>query len=420
MTKDKRKHIFLTASFAVIIFSASLSRIGIELSRGRRPLFAELFLQKPTKTNIRAFEKELEDTSWFSQKLRPWMQYLRFMVLNDTGDKVLMGRDGWLFYKPAVQYLTEPWPADVSAAPRRQQAEAGGDKGDCFSAILSFRDQLAARGIQLLVVPVPNKASVYPEKLTSRTKRPVNPHTLEIISELTKAGIEVVNLFEVFSHSPAGNKLGRAPAAQATDDDTSIEHRASAVRRPAEGIEHRAPRYYLPQDTHWSPEGMRLAAKTTGQRILALGWAEKGEVEYDLKPVTIKRYGDVLQMMEVPQIERRFAPEQIHCTQVINADNGQPYQDDPDSEILVLGDSFLRVYEQDEPGSAGFIAHLARELGFSLTSIVNDGGASTLVRQQLSRKPALLADKKLVIWEFVERDIRFGTEGWQKISLHRY
>ena len=59
----------------------------------------------------------------------------------------------------------------------------------------------------------------------------------------------------------------------------------------------------------------------------------------------------------------------------------------PESEVLILGDSFLRIYEQDEPGAAGFIAHLARELGQPLTSIVNDGGGSTLVRQAAGTPP---------------------------------
>ncbi len=71
----------------------------------------------------------------------------------------------------------------------------------------------------------------------------------------------------------------------------------------------------------------------------------------------------------------------------------------------------------DLPGAAGLIAQLAYELKMPLTSIVNDGGASTLVRQQLARQPELLKNKKLVIWQFVERDIRFGTEGWQDIQL---
>jgi hypothetical protein len=376
----KGKHIFLAAAFVVIIFGVGLAQMGIELTQGERPQFLELFVQRPTEANLRAFEKDLEETCWFSEKLRPWTQYLHFVILKDAGDKALIGRQGWLFYKPGVQYLVEPWPIG---------ADFGGDKGDVILAILSFRDQLADRGIELLVVPAPGKASVYPEKLAYRArkmKRPLSTHTLKIISALEEAEVEVVNLFEVFSQARA---------------------RKSAGDR----------RYYLSQDTHWSPAGVRLAAKVVGQKVLELGWAKQGTVEYDLKPVTIKRYGDVPGMMQVPQIERCFVPEEVHCTQVVNAESGKPYEDDPDSEILVLGDSFLRIYEQDEPGSGGFIAHLAKELKRPLASIVNDGGASTLVRQQLSRRPALLARKKLVIWEFVERDIRFGTEGWQQVTL---
>ena len=116
-------------------------------------------------------------------------------------------------------------------------------------------------------------------------------------------------------------------------------------------------------------------------------------------------------------MERLFAPQSVDCTQVIDAASGTPYADDPNAPVLVLGDSFLRIFERDEPGSGGFVAHLAGQLGFGLSSIINDGGASTLVRQQLSRKPALLDGKKVVVWEFVERDIRFGTEGWQRVPL---
>lgn len=56
-------------------------------------------------------------------------------------------------------------------------------------------------------------------------------------------------------------------------------------------------------------------------------------------------------------------------------------------------------------------------LGKPVASIVNDGGASTLVRQELYRKPELLKNKKVLIWEFVEHDIRYGAEGWQKVKL---
>jgi len=325
------------------------------------------------------FENDLEKNCRLASKLRTSVQYAQFLLLKETGDKALMGRAGWFFYKPAVQYLIEPLSADSQYSP-----------ADVLSSIISFRDQLAQRGIRLLVVPAPNKASIYPEMLTSRAEdceQPVNPRTIEIISGLRESGVEIVDLFKVYAEARDSLPPG---------DNT---------------------KYYLSQDSHWSTEGMRLAAQTVARRILDSEWAEKGKAGYRLKPVNIERYGDVLKMMRVPQIEGKFEPETLNCTQVVDADTGELYQDDPDSEILVIGDSFLRIYSRDEPGSGGFIEHLACELRFPLTSIVNDGGASTLVRQELSRKPALLRNKKLVIWEFVERDIRFGMEGWQQVPL---
>jgi len=373
------KQAFLIIAFTATICSAGLSQLIFDLVHGQTPQVAELFMQKPAKANLGAFEKDLQDNCWLAKRLRPWMQYARFMILRELGDKVVVGRRRWLFYKPPVQYLIERW------SPEKDHSQ-----GDIFSAVTSFRDQLANRGIRLLLVPVPNKASVYPDMLTRRARQTddqVRGKTLEIVSRLRQAGIEVVDLFAVFK---------QARASLPPDESTS---------------------YYLSQDSHWSPEGMRLAAKTVGQKILELGWAEKGHAQYALKSATIQRHGDILKMIQVPQVERQFDPEHIHCTQVINIATNQPYHDNPNSEILVLGDSFLRIYSQDESGTAGFVEHLAYELGFALASIVNDGGASTLVRQQLSRNPKLLANKKVVVWEFVERDIRFGTEGWQIVLL---
>jgi len=384
---NRYRQIFLTVAFLALIYSAGLIEVAVELLEGQTPQVTGLFVQVPTRARLRAFERELEDKCWLAQRLRPYVQSLHFIALRELGDKAIVGRDGWLFYKPAVQYLVEPWSPDPA-----------GDQGDILSAVVSFRDQLAERGIKLLVVPVPNKAGIYPDKLTARADlddHRVNAKTLEIISRLRQAGVEVVDLFALFRqarHFLGGQGRAAAPLGEGT-------------------------RYYLAQDSHWSPDGVWLAARAVVKSIIDPGWVEKGHTQYALKSATIQRHGDILKMIQVPQIERQFEPEQIHCTQVINIATNQPYQDDPNSEILVLGDSFLRIYSQDEPGAAGFVEHLAYELGFALASIVNDGGASTLVRQQLSRNPKLLANKKVVVWEFVERDIRFGAEGWQVVHL---
>ena len=57
------------------------------------------------------------------------------------------------------------------------------------------------------------------------------------------------------------------------------------------------------------------------------------------------------------------------------------------------------------------------DLSQPIASLVNDGGASTLVRRSLARNPRLLKGKKLVIWEVVERDFRFGEEGWKDVEM---
>ena len=86
-----------------------------------------------------------------------------------------------------------------------------------------------------------------------------------------------------------------------------------------------------------------MSAQAVAEKILDSGWVEKRKVGYGLKPVNIDRYGDVLKMMQVPQIERMFKPETLNCEQVVNANTAQLYQADPNSEVLIIGDSFLRI-----------------------------------------------------------------------------
>lgn len=380
MTAARRQSIGLIVIFLVFIVPAAPVQVILEWRAGERPLIAELFRQVPTRANLRRLETDLERASRLARAVRPWMQFVRFILFEEAGDRALLGRDGWFFYRPAVQSLIEP------SSPSAVRHELG-PRGNMFDAIVSFRDDLARRGIRLLVMIAPNKASVYPDKLTARaTERSgvVSATAREVVPKLREAGVEVVDLFDVYADA----------------------------RRTAD-----APQYYLVQDSHWSPDGMRLAAEVVARTLLDSGHVRKGTVAYQTRPVTVQRYGDVLRMMRVPQAERLFEPQTMHCTQVVDAKTGAPYVDDPNSPVLVLGDSFLRIFERDEPGSGGFVAHLALHLGFGLTSVINDGGASTLVRQQVARRPALLEGKKAVVWEFVERDIRFGTEGWQVVPL---
>ncbi len=361
---------YLIGFFLAVIYAVPVVQTAIELYRGGRPQFLDVFTETPTSANLRAFERALERASVLDASVRPWTQYLWYEALRDPGEKAVVGRDGWLFYKPDVRYLVEPAPDDP------------------LPAIVRFRGQLARRGIRLMVMPAPGKPSVYPDRITGRADfadESVSWHTRELIARLRRSGVETIDLFDAF----AGWR------------------RDGGAAMPL----------YLEHDTHWSGATARRAAEMVAARIRTLGWFEGGSTGYAEKPVSISRRGDVLRMIDVPRLESSFPAEQVWCEQVVREDSGERYKDDPHSPILVLGDSFLRMYQTDEPMAAGFIAHLARELRTPLASIVNDGGASTLVRQQLSRRPELLEGKKVVIWEFVERDVRFGADGWQDVPL---
>jgi hypothetical protein len=240
------------------------------------------------------------------------------------------------------------------------------------------------------VVPVPGKASVYPDRL-ARGAEPdvaVAAHTARFIAELRRRGVEVLDLDPVY-------------------------HQARKQRPQVQ--------LYMAADTHWTGEGVRLTAETIAALVRKQAWyrARKERTRYTRKRVTVPRRGDIPRMTRLPHQEQLFGEEQVRVYQVLDAE-GELYED-PDeyaeAPILLLGDSFSRVFQTDEPESAGLIANLAYELQVPISSIVNDGGASTLVRQELARDLEILEGKKLVIYAFVERDIRFGMKGWQKIEL---
>jgi hypothetical protein len=372
--------VFVTLGFVAVIGSAGLVQTAVELGRGERPGVLEVFDRPPSARHLHEFEHNLDESSVVMAHLRPMMQEARFALLADAGEKALVGRDGWLFYRESVRYATER--PEAAAAPR--------DHADPLPAILSFHDQLAARGIALLLVPVPDKESIYPEMLSGRANRAgvvVCRSTRALLDRLAAAGIDVVDLFQAF-------------------------HQAKESQSPAGSTP-----FYLVRDTHWTSSGMQVAVNAVSRRIRQRGWISEGAVDYGVRRIELERRGDLIEMLRVPRLERAIAPDRLDCAQVVQRETGTLYRDAPDARILILGDSFLRIYQQDEPRAAGFIAHLARALKQPMTSIVNDGGAATMVRQDLARRPRLLANKRLVIWEFVERDIRDGAQGWQVIPL---
>ncbi|MBN1128067.1 MAG: hypothetical protein JXA71_03730 [Chitinispirillaceae bacterium] len=389
---------------------AAVRQGGKELEREYRrpsPMDAPVLVVKDLRyifwndRYLRPYEKEMENSSVFAQAIRPRMFLAHFFLFKDLGEKGVLGRKGWFFYKQDIDYLVKPSVLDRrSIVVDPNEWPLGGNP---LSAIRNFRDQLMVRGIDLLFVVVPGKPSIYPDVVSSRMQ-PASAgsfsHSLRVLDELKNAGVEVVDLFAPFAR------------------ERLSDHEAGDS-------------LYLHEDTHWKARAVRLAARVIADRVRRYPWFQAGSTEYALDSVTIERTGDIGTMSSLPLDKVRgvyglFMPEKTTCYKVFRvsrdprgAETGRvPYKDEfRASAILVLGDSFSRIYQTDEPRSAGWISHLAFELAQPVASLVNDGGASTLVRQSLARKPNLLKGKKLVIWEIVERDFRYGEEGWKNVQI---
>ena len=365
-----------------------------------RAFFNETFF---CRQYLRAYEDDLESRSLFVLSLRPLMQLVRYALLGDPGAKAICGRRNWLFYHPGVAYLYRPSVYDSRSKSVDYNDRAIDD--DPVAVIVDFREQLERRGVELIVVIIPGKASIYPDMLSRSIRsdqRKNLSRSYEIINELRRRDIMTVDLFRPFLRERERDSL--------VGDSL-----------------------YLAQDTHWRGRALRMAASEVAGMIRKRPWYQEEHltVSYSIDSVNIRRIGDVGVMTGLPDVHLRllqcsFAPEMTKCYPVLHnyfdtsgaLIRQAAYRDDfKNARILVLGDSFSRIYQTDEPGGAGWIAHLAGELSEPMSSIISDGGASTLVREKLMRKPNLLRGKKLVVWEFVERDIRFGASGWKPLTL---
>ncbi|SHK89302.1 SGNH hydrolase-like domain-containing protein, acetyltransferase AlgX [Fibrobacter sp. UWT2] len=356
-----------------------------------------------TSRYLRAFEDKVEDENALVLAFRPKYQLAVWNIFKDPGEKVVLGEgDGrWLFYRQDVEFLVQPSPLDVRSA----------KLDNPIQAILKFRDQLKAKGVELLVVITPGKPSIYPERLTGVDGLKLAGHGKAILDSLASLGLNTVDLY--------------TPLLAAKADDASL----GAL--------------YLDDDTHWTPRGAELAAGEIAKKVNAMvdaGLINIGEpsMDYVASDSLADRMGDIGEMsglnkfnvFKVQQVtghvvsqqeisEHMEAPtDSLSDSTVVRDTVKTPFKDDfRKSKILILGDSFSRIYQTDAPVNAGWIAHFAKNISRPVASIVSDGGASTLVREKLARKAGVLKGKKLLIWEFVERDLRFGAEGWKTIEF---
>lgn len=342
---------------------------------------AGLWRLLPRAADLKAAEKSIESDSVVSAWLLPRVQAVLTGQLRAGNEQVYLGRDGWLFYRPDVDYITGPPFLDAAQMRHRDRVQP-----DPVKAIVNFRNQLAVRGIELIIVPLPVKPGIDANKLSTRAEGSAPLHNAsfaEFKARLEKAG---VRLF---------------------DPVPSVMHGKTGASR------------YLQTDTHWRPETMELVAENLAA-IIPPSSTPRAPFQVAQKEIT-GPLGDIVRMLKLPPSQNLYRPEKITIHEVLSGN--VVWHPSKDADILLLGDSFSNIFSLEPVGwgeSAGFAEHLSRALGGRpLDCILRNGEAANVTRKMLSRDLARghdrLAGKRLVVWEFVERELAFGD--WKLLEM---
>src|SRR5436305_11932456 len=347
----------------------------------------DLRLLLPRAAYLKAAEKELESDSVVSEWLLQRVQAVLSGRLGAGNEQVYLGREAWLFYRPDVDYVTGP--PFLDAAQMRRRAHATGAQPNPVRAIVEFRNQLTARGIELIALPVPMKPGIDADKLSARAERRAllqNSSFSEFKARLQKEGVRVFDPGDAFLQQKGGEPSGSV---------------------------------YLETDTHWRPETMEQIAENLAAFIRAP--ASPGDATLTVEPKELSGLGDIVRMLKLPASENSHRLQKVTIHEV--SARGGPWRSSKDADILLLGGSFSNIFSLSALGwgeSAGFAEHLSRALGGApLDCILRNSDGAFATREILSRDLARgrdrLAGKKLIIWEFAARERAFGD--WKMLEM---
>lgn len=309
----------------------------------------------------------------------------KFQALEKQNAHAIFGADGWLFLAADLRFLFVGrfW-GDV--APKVSRAQKP-EQADPLPAIINFRDQLKQRGIELLLVPVPPKPAIYADKILPdfdpSTDNPA-PYLHQFYDELRSRGADVLDLEPLFLEKREG------------------EHGPLFCRT----------------DTHWSGAGCVLAARAIVERIRHTISLAPGANQYtaEWKPIEIK--GDLAGLL--PADIPKPGGERIDVRTVVVKSTGKAVQTNPNSPVLLLGDSHTLVYHEFHAEGAGLIDQMADSFGFAPDLIGTRGSGATAVRTALYRRsrrdPEYLAKKKMIIWCFAAREFTEADE-WTQLPV---
>ena len=309
----------------------------------------------------------------------------------ETADRIAVtGLEGWVFFGPELRHLSlgRFWgPAATAVSRSRRAADA-----DPLPAIQDFKRQLDDFGVELLLVPVPPKAVIFPEKVSDTITLGIqvprlDPSLQQFYERLRTDGVDVLDLTSLFI----------------------------AGRFHADGP------LYCRTDTHWSGTGCTVAAAAIADVIRDRVWYDELDTQpYDAAWYSATITGDLTREGGVSA-----PPEELRLRGVVTGTgrDRSPVSPDPHSPIVLLGDSHNLVFHAGDDmhaTGAGLPDQLAFELGLPIDLVAVRGSGATPARINLLRRaqadPEYWSRKRFVIWCFAARELT-ESDGWRLVPI---
>jgi hypothetical protein len=374
--------------FAALITVPSLHQLCTELYLTGHWRFLALFESVPTHESLKQFEETLAKESVLSTRARLWYREFLMRWLGQGNEKIVVGRNGFLFFLQEVEMTAGPGILRRRSAPVRAiEGAAKRVVADAVAAIVEYDRQLRAAGIHLVFVPIPVKPFIYPEHVWPEYPAASGPawnrDREAFKTKLAAAGVDALDVTDALWNEKA---------------------------RSSESL-------YLKLDTHWTPHGLAVAADRLADHVKPLVPAP-GQAPFTTRKQRVTSYGDLLRILEIQPATGLFSPETVEITRVLK--HGEPVHGDDSSPVLLLGDSFTNIYHRKEMEwgeGAGLGEQLTLRLGVGVQVIAVNGGGATAVRETIARKPAALGHKKVVIWACSARDLYDEAIAWDHIPL---
>lgn len=295
---------------------------------------------------------------------------------------VVKGEDGWYFLANELRAYSvgEFWgenAAKASVATKNQ---------DPLPAIVDFAQQCKKAGVELIVVPVPGKVVLYPEKVDGKVDaeaaKGVDAAHQAFYEALRKEGVTVLDI---------------------TPEMREMKEKGGAT--------------HLKQDTHWSPAAVELTTGKLAEILRKQAWYK------DAAKMSMQGLGPMEEMEVTGDLVELLKDAKDHPKEKITVGKVPNAKVDADSPLVVMGDSHVLVYHDNLLGSnAGLVDHLSRQLAIGVDAMGTRGSGANAGRIALARRGAKangLADKKAIVWVFTAREFTEAFQGWQKVPVFK-